>query len=261
VNSIASELQRRSAAFVGSVDRGHRQLLAWWTIAASLACGVRLSTASFPSLPLQAQLASALPYVLVVGAPIVSFLLALRWFRDGDRMPQPRFRLARYGRWHNVRREEARSLPLYGVTGIMASLILGMLTNIPVRTLEFLAAMPALGAAPPAWFGSLYLLMLVDVVMLSSLYAVAAVAALRHVPLFPRMVALIWGADILMQLVIAQVITGVPDLPPAVAVALHPLLEGNIDKVLISVALWAPYLLLSKRVNLTFRRRIPASAD
>ena len=143
----------------------------------------------------------------------------------------------------------------------MASLILGILMNIPVRTLEFLAAIPALGAAPPAWFGSLYMLMLFDVVLLSSLYAVAAVAALRHVPLFPRLLVAIWALDIVMQLVIAQVMIGVVDLPPKVAAALHPLLEGNIDKVLISVALWAPYLLLSKRVNLTFRRRIPAIAD
>lgn len=261
MKSIASKLHRRSVALVGTLNHGHRQLLMWWTIAASLACGVRLSAVSFPSLPFQAQMASALPYVLVVGAPIASFMLALRWFRDGDHMPQPRFRLAQYGRWHNVRRHEARQLSLYGVTGIMASLILGILMNIPVRTLEFLAAIPALGAAPPAWFGSLYMLMLFDVVLLSSLYAVAAVAALRHVPLFPRLLVVIWALDIVMQLVIAQVMIGVADLPPKVAAALHPLLEGNIDKVLISVALWAPYLLLSKRVNLTFRRRIPATAD
>ena len=221
MNSIASKLHRRSVALVGTLNHGHRQLLMWWTIAASLACGVRLSAVSFPSLPFQAQ----------------------------------------YGRWHNVRRHEARQLSLYGVTGIMASLILGILMNIPVRTLEFLAAIPALGAAPPAWFGSLYMLMLFDVVLLSSLYAVAAVAALRHVPLFPRLLVAIWALDIVMQLVIAQVMIGVVDLPPKVAAALHPLLEGNIDKVLISVALWAPYLLLSKRVNLTFRRRIPAIAD
>ena len=261
MNSIASKLQRRSVALVGTLNHGHRALLLWWTIVASLACGIRLSAASFPSLPFQAQLASALPYVLVIGAPIASFLLALHWFRDGDHMLQPRIRLARYGRWHDLRRHEARQLPLYGVTGIMASLILGILINIPVRTLEFLAAIPALGAAPPAWFGSLFALMLLDVVMLSSLYAIAAVAALRHVPLFPRLLAAIWLLDIGMQMVIAEVMIGVVNLPSKVALALQPLLEGNIDKVLISVALWAPYLLLSKRVNLTFRRRIPATLD
>ena len=34
--------------------------------------------------------------------------------------------------------------------------------------------------------------------------------------------------------------------------------EGNVKKVLISVALWLPYLLLSTRVNVTFRHRLPA---
>ena len=31
-------------------------------------------------------------------------------------------------------------------------------------------------------------------------------------------------------------------------------------KVLISMALWLPYLLLSTRVNVTYRHRVPASA-
>ncbi len=46
-------------------------------------------------------------------------------------------------------------------------------------------------------------------------------------------------------------------LPPAVAGALHSLLEGNLKKVLISLALWLPYLILSKRANVTFRHRLP----
>ena len=40
--------------------------------------------------------------------------------------------------------------------------------------------------------------------------------------------------------------------------ALENLLEGNVKKVLISVALWLPYLLMSTRVNVTYRSRIPA---
>ena len=49
-----------------------------------------------------------------------------------------------------------------------------------------------------------------------------------------------------------------PGLPPAVASALHTLLDGNVKKVLISVGLWLPYLLLSARVNVTYRSRVPA---
>ena len=34
-------------------------------------------------------------------------------------------------------------------------------------------------------------------------------------------------------------------------------LEGNVRKVLISMALWLPYLILSTRANVTFRHRVP----
>ena len=97
-----------------------------------------------------------------------------------------------------------------------------------------------------------------DVVLLSSLYVVAFVAALRRVPLFPRLLAAIWLIDLAMQLGIAQAVTAAGDLPNEVAGVLHTLLAGNVKKVLISVALWTPYLLMSKRVNITFRRRLPA---
>jgi len=43
-----------------------------------------------------------------------------------------------------------------------------------------------------------------------------------------------------------------------VASALHSLLDGNVKKVLISMGLWLPYLLLSTRVNVTYRHRVPA---
>jgi hypothetical protein len=59
-------------------------------------------------------------------------------------------------------------------------------------------------------------------------------------------------------MVTAQLVTGTPGLPPQVATALHSLLEGNVKKVLISVGLWLPYLLLSTRVNVTYRHRVPA---
>ena len=257
MNAYGLALYRRSVLLVERLDQGHRQILLYWTMAASFACGLRLSVGSFDALPLSAQVVSGLPYVLVVGAPIASVLLAFHWFRDAARFPQPRLRLARLGRWRAVSAAEAAASPYYGVTGVMASLLLGMLVNIPVRTLEFLAAMPALGATPPDWFGTLYFLMLADVVLLSSLYAVAFVAALRRVPMFPRLLLAIWAIDIAMQIGIARTMGGVESLPPAVAGALHSLLEGNLKKVLISLALWLPYLILSKRVNVTFRHRLP----
>jgi hypothetical protein len=76
--------------------------------------------------------------------------------------------------------------------------------------------------------------------------------------LFPRLLVAIWLIDLAMQLLTAQLVAGAPGLPAAVAGALQSVLDGNVKKVLISVGLWLPYLLLSTRVNVTFRHRIPA---
>jgi hypothetical protein len=64
-----------------------------------------------------------------------------------------------------------------------------------------------------------------------------------------------------MQVVTAELVFSAGSVPPAVASALRTLLTGNVKKVLISMALWLPYLLLSKRVNVTYRRRVPASRE
>jgi hypothetical protein len=103
----------------------------------------------------------------------------------------------------------------------------------------------------------LHFWMTLDVVLTSSLYAVCFVAAFRRARFFPRLLVLVWLLDITMQLLVAQgaVAAG---LPPMVADPLHSLLDKNITKVLISVGLWLPYLLLSTRVNVTYRQRIPA---
>jgi hypothetical protein len=140
----------------------------------------------------------------------------------------------------------------------MVSLLVGMLLNVPVRALEYLASIPALSGKIPAWLSTLHFMMTLDVVLLTSLYTIAFVAALRRVPLFPRLLVAVWAIDITMQFGIARAVAGTQGLPGPVANALHTLLDGNIKKVLISVCLWLPYLLLSKRVNVTFRHRVEA---
>jgi len=59
-----------------------------------------------------------------------------------------------------------------------------------------------------------------------------------------------------MQLITAELVVRAGGLPVPVASALHSLLNGNVLKVLISMALWLPYLMLSKRVNITYRSRV-----
>ena len=231
------------------------RLMQAWLLVAGLACALRIA---FNPIRGSVDVGTLAPYVLLILAPFASMILAMRWFREGDRIAQPRTRLAFVGRWHSVDLAQARQHPLFGANGIMVSLLIGILLNVPVRSLEYLAAIPVLPGSIPPWLSMLSMLMTLDVVIFGSLYTIAFVAALRRVPLFPRLLAAIWVLDLTMQAVIAQILAGVPGVPFGVSSALHELLAGNMQKVFISIGLWLPYLLLSRRVNVTYRHRIPA---
>lgn len=256
-NGVSTRLHARSLTLLGTLEARLPRMMTAWLVLALVASAVRIALSPLHGIVPGA--ATILPYALLVVAPLASLGLALHWFEKGDCLPQPRVRLARVGRWTQVAPNEARRHRLYGTSGIMVSLLVGMLLNVPVRALEYWAAMPALVGPVPGWLTTLHFMMTLDVVLLSSLYVVAFAAALRRVPLFPRLLAVIWLVDLSMQVSIAQVVSASPDLPETVAGALRMLLEGNVKKVLISIGLWLPYLLLSTRVNVTFRHRIPAA--
>ena len=254
-SAVTQNLTRRSAAVLTSIEGRLDRIMQMWLLLAGLACAARVAVRPIES---QVEVGTIIPYLLLIIAPFASMVLALRWFANGAAMPQPSLRLARAGRWRDVGAVPAKSQPLYGPSGIMVSLLVGMLLNVPVRATEYLAAIPALVGLVPTWFSTLHLLMTLDVVIFTSLYTIAFVAALRCAPIFPRLLAATWIADLAMQLMIATVVAGTPGLPGEVAVGLHTLLDANVKKVLISVGLWLPYLLMSRRVNLTYRHRIPA---
>ena len=254
---IADSMKARSAAVLLSLETRLDRIFQGWLLISGLLCSVRIATA--PTLhPGDSVLRVVAPYVLLILTPFASAVLALRWFADGDRQPQPATRLARVGRWRSVSRAQAEDHPLYGTSGIMVSLLIGILLNVPVRAAEYLAAMPPVAGSLPPWLTVLHFTMTFDVVLFTSLYAVAFVAALRRAPMFPRLLAAIWIADVAMQVITAKAAASVGYVPPAVASGLQALLHGNVEKVLISIFVWLPYLLLSKRVNVTYRHRIPA---
>ena len=259
VRLVQDHLYRKSVALVLSLQLNLERIIAAWVVIAALACGLRLAFPATPyaGVPWTSE-AGLLPYLLVVGAPVATLLLGLKLFPAGRVHAQPSFRLAKVGRWRKIDCLKAREMSQFGLYGVMASLLLGIALNVPVRTLEFLSAVPALGSYAPGWFVSLYAVMLADVVLLSCLYMFAFAMALRMVPLFPRFLVMVWGADLMAQLGIAQLVARIGDVPHAVELALVDLLSGNIKKVLISAALWLPYLLLSERVNVTFRNRVSA---
>lgn len=232
------------------------RIMLGWLLLACAACALRIAIS--PWRGTGPGLSTLLPYVLVIGAPLVSMALAMRWFTGAERWSQPAFRLAPFGAWRAVGEDAARAAKLYGTTGLMLPLLVGMLINVPLRTAEYLAAMPALSGSVPDWLRTLNLLMTLDVVLLSSLYVVAFVAGLRRLPTFPRLLAMVWIVDLAVQSLIAAVASLEPGLPAPVSAALDGLLRANVLKALASIAIWLPYLLLSKRVNVTFRHRVPA---
>lgn len=250
------KMQHRSAALLLSIDGRLDRILKLWLLLVGLAATARITFTPNP-VP-AAGLSTFISYMLLAVAPFASTLLALHWFADPQIMKQPKTRIARVGKWRQLSDSEAQNHPLYGSSGMMVSLLIGMMINVPVRAAEYLAAMPPIPLDSPLWLSTLHLAMTVDVVLFSSLYMIAFVAALRRVPLFPRLLAAIWIGDLAMQLFTAKLVTQAGGLPPGVADALHNLLDGNVKKTLISVALWLPYLMLSERVNVTFRGRVPA---
>ncbi|MGN3975107.1 DUF2569 domain-containing protein [Tsuneonella sp. SYSU-LHT278] len=231
-----------------------------WLAVFALACVPRvLFPATAVSSPMDVFLLIA-PYALIALAPLAGFVVAAGSFPRGILTAQPSIRLSVYGRWRRLGVIEAQSNPAFGPTGFIASLLVGMLLNVVVRSFEFLVAMPAMGGEAPTWGNRLFMMMAGDVIVMNFFYMVCFVMALRTVPLFPRMLLFAWGLDILLQLFIGSTIVATPGIPAEVARPLHALLEGNIQKVLISAFVWLPYLILSDRVNVTYRRRVRVSA-
>ena len=201
---IARQFQQRmharSAVLLATLETRFDRIMGGWLLLAGLACALRLKSTPLLTHP---TLALVTPYLLMIVAPVVSALLALRWFRDSDTMARP---TTAPGGWLGctpVSIGEARRHPLYGTTGLMVSLLVGMLLNVPVRAAEYLASSPPLPALMPGWLATLHVMMSFDVVLFTSLYAIAFVAGLRRAPLFPALLMTIWALDLIMQVAIA----------------------------------------------------------
>src|SRR3546814_5133163 len=100
-----------------------------------------------------------------------------------------------------------------------------------------------------------------SVVVLSAFSVICFAAALKRHTAVPVLLMAVWAFDLATQIAIKSLIPIVPGTPDAVAAAADTLFDGNIKKVLISVTLWLPYLLLSRRVNVTYRHRVPGRSE
>lgn len=194
-------------------------------------------------------------HILLILSPAAGIVLAARLFPKSSLVALPEILLARIGSWRQVDALTAQSHRSFGANGLMTGLAIGLLINIMVRTGEFLTAVPIMASEGPAWARMLFFSLAIDCISFNLLYAAAFIMAVRHVPWFPRILLLIWTMDVVSQQLIAHLLGG-QVLPPNVGTALTTLLTGNIQKTMISMALWLPYLLLSERVNITYRRRV-----
>ncbi len=256
MKKLNGHFYKKSVAAIAALELRFGRVLLFWTMIAAFIAGIRIAFAVSPITSVLTFLQTTIPYALVIAAPVAAYLLCDTVFRRGTLYEQPQIRLSRYGKWQPVNCLAAREHKMFGPTGMMASLVIGMLLNVPVRSLEFLAAIPAMNGNAPEWGQTIFAAMTADVVVMNFLYVTAFMMALRNVPWFPRLLVVVWGVDICSQLLIAQWVGHADGLPPKVGQAIAALLEGNLKKVMISMVVWLPYLILSERVNLTYRSRI-----
>lgn len=251
-------LHQRSLGVPGFLRRRMVWIAAGWIAFAGIAGALRMAA---PAVPVQHPFDAwpmLLAYSAIIAAPVFGYLLA-RSAYSGDRARQPLdFHLAFVGQWRRIGPVGAQAHPLFGPFGFLASLLIGLMLNVVVRSGEFFLAVPAMTADAPDWALGMFGLMAMDVVVMNFFYMVAFVMALRNVPLFPRMLLFVWVIDIAMQMTIATQIGLLGSLPGAVVQPLVTLIEGNLQKVAISIAIWLPYMMLSDRVNITYRSRLPA---
>ena len=84
---MKERMAARSTALLFSIDSNLDRILRYWLIVASAVAVLRISMTPH-RLPI-AGFQTFSSYFLLVAAPVISTLLALRWFSDGDRLPQP----------------------------------------------------------------------------------------------------------------------------------------------------------------------------
>lgn len=255
--SYSQSLYQRSLAVAPFLSQRMVWIAAAWIAFAGCTAALRMA---FPASPVH-NAWDALPmlvmYSAIIAAPVSGYLIARSAFA-GDRARQPLlFHFSFVGKWQNISPDQASAHPLFGPAGFLASLLVGLILNVLIRSGEFFVAVPAISMHAPDWAMALFIVMSFEVIVMNFFYMVAFVMALRNVPLFPRMLLFVWMTDILMQLLIANQLSQIGSLPAAVTAPLVTLLEGNLTKVAISIAIWLPYMLLSDRVNITYRSRLP----
>jgi hypothetical protein len=251
-------LYQRSIAIPPFLTRNMVWLAAGWVAFAGIAAALRMTFSATPVDHAEDAVPMLLVYGAIIIAPIAGYLIARSAYSSEYARQRPDFHLSFIGKWRRVSPAEASQHPMFGPVGFLASLLIGLMINVVIRSGEFFFAIPAMSALAPDWAMTMFVVMALDVIVMNFFYMVAFVMALRNIPLFPRMLLFVWLTDMVMQIMIANQISQIGSLPANVVEPLVSLLEGNLQKVAISIAVWMPFMLLSDRVNVTYRWRLAA---
>jgi hypothetical protein len=246
---------RRIASGLGVRMEG---IIGAWAGLLLLATALKIAFAPTTPQSLAEGLAMGLPFLLLGAAPVIGYRAASAWAARNPAPQQPSIRLARFGAWRSASDIDRRRGSIAGPTGFLVSLMVGLLVNVPVRSLKFLAIVPAVTTADPYWSKVLVLTFTLHAAATNFLYMVCFVMALRTMPLFPRVLLFAWLADLASQGLMASTI-GSTGLPAELAGPLVDSLKENLAAVLIAMVLWIPYLIVSDQVNLLFRNRVRAA--
>lgn len=260
VATWCSDRLREDSRRVGRfIERNLSRMIALWAALTLLGGGAKvlLLVSQHPRASTFERLAPlGLAYLVAACTPLVAYALVQKCFPAGAIHAQPRIRLARLGRWSQIDPDRAREIAGTGISGLMVSIVAGLLLCMAMRLGEYSLAVPAIPAGAPAWAMIYFWMMTFDLVFIVFLYSAAVAMALNGAPLFPRLLVYAWLCDVLMQIAIARAVTSSGTLPSEVVAPLQGFLEINVKKVFISMMIWMPYLLLSKQVNAIFRGRV-----
>lgn len=249
----------RSRSILRFFDMRMEDIITVWILLILAFATVKVMNAPTRPADVWQALGMSLPFLALAAAPVLGYRFAAGRLPSGPISEQPSIRAMRSEAWRPASSHEVSRISRRGPGVFLVSLIVGIVLNVPVRALEFLAIVPAVSPNDPMWVHALVTALTVDAVVMGFAYMVCFVMALRSAPLFPRAMALAWGLDVLMQIGIASYISTRVELPAGIAAPLTEILNNNIYKVAISAAIWAPFLMVSNSVNLVFRRRVRAA--
>lgn len=136
VGSYLTELERRSIAIPRLLARNMDRLALGWMAMFLLLSVPAVALSVTPARSVSELSSLMLPYLLVAIGPVAGLQIALRAFPNGLMTAGQVFHLSPYGRWKRISVIEARDNPDFGPSGFMASMLVGLLLNVVVRSIE-----------------------------------------------------------------------------------------------------------------------------